>query len=415
MMTRYTSRIVPVIMVLAALACNLSGSSAPPPETATATSTPIVITPGAPLAVLPTATNTPVVLPSQPPTAIPTAVLPPTAIPTAILPPTVTDAPVACDAVITQAIEQVDDICAGTGRNEACYGHDRVTAAFRAPASGPFNAPGNRVALEALTRLETSPFDPVGNLWGIALLKVQADLPDTLPGQAITVIAYGNTTIEDAGGAAPMQAVYITTGLGGPGCETVPESGVLIQNDAEAVASLTVNGVELAIGSTVLVQARPNEEMTLAVLEGQVDAIALGQRTVAAAGSQIRVRLGGVNRLQPMQPPLLEMLDMNHLQRQPMTPLLDVLPERIALPQPLTNLDLQLPPLIVTRLPRDSTRPPLLSGTRPFLPVTPTPTVTLPLVTLQPEINLPGPMIISTPVRMPTSTPTPTETAVIVR
>ncbi len=328
----------------------------------------------------------------------------------------------ACDAVVQEAIARIDDVCSGTARNEACYGHARVMVLLQPGATGIFSQPRDRIALSALSRLDTSAFDPNGDLWGIALLRVQADLPDALPGEAITFIAYGDTTIEDAGGAAPMQAVSIRTGLGDPTCASAPEAAVLIQNESEEVASLTINGVDLLIGSTLLVQARPESEMKLAVLEGQVDATVLGGQVSAVAGAQISVPLSA--QLEPLQPPRLEPLDLARLQARPIASLLQTLPRRVAVPTVVPDLNARVQPLRL-RLPNSA---PASDGSPQVLPTiriqrqpeifqiaipTEKPTETeemlLPVLILPPVV-LPerGPRLFST--LTPTPTPTPTAT-----
>ena len=61
----------------------------------------------------------------------------------------------------------------------------------------------------------------------------------------------------------PMQAFYLTTGIGDAGCNEAPESGVLIQTP-EGVSEVTfnINGVDVAMGSTVLFQAQPDAAMS---------------------------------------------------------------------------------------------------------------------------------------------------------
>ncbi len=414
--------IVITLLMFAALACNLN-EQAPPSDVGSAVSvTPLVLP-----TVTPEDTQSAVMVdpsatlpPAQPPTPLPPTAVPPTAV-----------AAVACDVVIQHAINRIDEVCAGTGRNQACYGHDQVIAWLQPGASGIFQNPSDLINLVDLSRLDTGPYNPDGDQWGIVLLRVQADLPDTLPGQAITFIAYGSATIEDAGGPMPMQTVYINTGLGDPTCSTAPEAGVLIQNDSGAIANLTVNGVDLAIGSTVLVQAQPNREMVLSVLEGRVDALALGQRAIAAAGAEIRVQLGaGLRLLEPSLPPRLAALDAARLQAQSIAPLLQALPSRITIPQPLSNLELNLPPLIATRLPqiatvRPVTLPPVIVPTLPPAIVVPTlpPTIVVPtlpptavrptavppaiVIPTLPPINVVPPRVTLTPTRTPSITPTP--------
>lgn len=436
-----------ILLALAGLACNLTGggpSDAAPIEAtptavtvpttpaalvaAPATASPLPPTTGPPTA-RPTLTNTlPLTATPQPPTNTPpptfiTATSQPQAPPTFVtatpqaLP---TAIPLACNDVIEAAILRIDDICAGTHRNEACYGHDQVTVDWQPGASGEFNQPSHRVALANLRRLNTGPYDPadaadpLDDRWGIALLRIQADLPDALPGQAITVLAYGDATIEDAtapeatGSSRPMQAVTIQTGFSSPTCADAPDPGILIQNDTGEVASLTVNGVDILVGSTVLIQAEPGRDMTMGVLEGRVDALALGERVSAAAGMQIRV--GMAANLRPSRVPRLEQLDLSRLTNGRLQALLNRLPTRVTLPQAL-DLFPQLEPLIprrpgllqtrraprptATPLPPRPTSPPAQSNTT--RPTEPNITPTLPplLIVTLPPLRL-----------LPTATPT---------
>ena len=64
--------------------------------------------------------------------------------------------------------------------------------------------------------------DLVNGMWGVALLRVQANLPDTLPGQNVTMLLFGDVAIENAGGtrASITQRIIANTNLnvrGGPG------------------------------------------------------------------------------------------------------------------------------------------------------------------------------------------------------
>ena len=36
--------------------------------------------------------------------------------------------------------------------------------------------------------------------WGVALMRIQANLPDTLPGQNVTMLIFGDVQIQNAGG-----------------------------------------------------------------------------------------------------------------------------------------------------------------------------------------------------------------------
>jgi LysM repeat protein len=105
----------------------------------------------------------------------------------------------ACPALVELAISQVGDNCAGLGRNVACYGYNSVQATFSQSVNdGFFSRPADRSRLEQVRTLTTAPLDLGLGQWGIAVMNVQANVPDTLPGQAVTFMLFGNTEIENA-------------------------------------------------------------------------------------------------------------------------------------------------------------------------------------------------------------------------
>ena len=57
--------------------------------------------------------------------------------------------------------------------------------------------------------------------WGIAVLKAQANLPDALPGQNVTFLLFGDTTVDNP--SPDMHAVTVSTRIGTTNCADVPE------------------------------------------------------------------------------------------------------------------------------------------------------------------------------------------------
>ena len=105
----------------------------------------------------------------------------------------------ACPALVGQALQSLDTICTGLERNAACYGHNRVDATFWQPRDDLiFSQPADRAPLLDLQTIATAPLDVVAERWGVALLNLQADLPETLPGQAVTMLVMGDTTVSNA-------------------------------------------------------------------------------------------------------------------------------------------------------------------------------------------------------------------------
>ncbi len=116
-----------------------------------------------------------------------------------------------CPGMIQQALETVGDNCGGLNRNSACYGYNSVMASFSQPQpEGYFTQPSDRAGLTDLEGITTSPIDQQLNQWGIALMSVQANLPDTLPGQSVVFMVMGGTQVENA---VPPEDAFQTTGI----------------------------------------------------------------------------------------------------------------------------------------------------------------------------------------------------------
>ncbi|MEO1287983.1 MAG: hypothetical protein AAFV93_09445 [Chloroflexota bacterium] len=251
-----------------------------------------------------------------------------------------------CAGLLEDALIAVEDNCIGAGRNQVCYGYDSVSASFVTDVSEDFfTQPSDLSALEDLETIQTAALDVANDIWGVALMNIQADLPNTLPGQYVTFVILGDVevgnTVEEAfepsdgvevvisspaganirsgaglnfnviGGAAPdavlladgvspdgdwfrvaydervawvnrtviddtaegldelptltnelqtpMQSFYLRTGIGQPECEDVPDDVLLVQGPEEIEVNISVNGVDIRIGSTVALRFVENE------------------------------------------------------------------------------------------------------------------------------------------------------------
>ncbi len=120
-----------------------------------------------------------------------------------------------CPALVRRALDEVARACADLGRNSACYGYNRVDATFHEAQRADFFAePADRADLVEIETIQTAALDLEQSEWGIALLKVQANLPETLPGQAATFVLLGDTTLQSAGErqpAANVTPIRVTT------------------------------------------------------------------------------------------------------------------------------------------------------------------------------------------------------------
>jgi hypothetical protein len=282
-----------------------------------------------------------------------------------------------CPNIVRNALKVADQFCENTRRNEACYGNIVLEAESQPGIQElRFKQPGDRVSVNTIKSLTLSPMDAANQIWGIALMRIQANLPDTLPGQNVTFLLFGNVEIENAvdtntqpptvrittpravnirkssskdalvigstkagdvliadgrsrdgawlrvqsnkgiGWIAaglvqtndnlqklavidaaplalnPMQAFYFRTGVADAPCAEAPDSGILIQTPQGAGrVDLRVNEVDITLGSTVYLEAQPNGNMTIDVLEGQATVSAQGTTVVAPAGTRVIVPL----------------------------------------------------------------------------------------------------------------------------
>ncbi|MBK8022580.1 MAG: hypothetical protein IPK19_14395 [Chloroflexi bacterium] len=179
-----------------------------------------------------------------------------------------------------------------------------------------FDAPGDLAQLGAIRTLSLSARLAEAQEWGIALMKVQANIPAALPGQSMTLLAFGDVEMENAVAANadprddteatnPMQAFFFQTGLQGTQCTEAPDSGLLVQTpDGIETVSFTANEVHISLGSTAFLQAQSSGEMTVSVVEGQAEVTAQGVTVVTSEGSLVRIPLDENRRASgPPSPP----------------------------------------------------------------------------------------------------------------
>ncbi len=202
-----------------------------------------------------------------------------------------------CSTVVNQALSDLSNNCGDLTRNSACYGYNHVVATFFDNAFTPsaFTHPNDRVELAALQSIATTPLNIDTAEWGIAVLKLQADLPDALPGQAVTFLLLGDVHLET--GVAqdsddhPMQAIYFTTGIGDTKCSDAPESSLIIQGPENITVHLQVNGANVQFGSTLLFRSTDNSTMECGVLDGSARVGGAENGQVIPAGFAARVPL----------------------------------------------------------------------------------------------------------------------------
>lgn len=259
-----------------------------------------------------------------------------------------------CSALVEQALQSLDDNCADMSRNTACYGYNQVQASFLQDVEDDFfTQPSDRTDLTYLESIRTTALDEDNDLWGIALMSVQANVPNTLPGQAVVFMLLGDVQVENAvtpdeafapaeaievttlasssnirlsptdtgfvvGTApvdttfsadglsqdgqwvriiyeeqpawifrniinaeasletlpiiadtnrTPMQAFYFSTGTGASSCNEAPDS-LMIQGPNSLEVQINANGVDINIGSTIVLESRERNEISITAVNG---------------------------------------------------------------------------------------------------------------------------------------------------
>ena len=263
-----------------------------------------------------------------------------------------------CPALVEQALIAVGDNCADLDRNSACYGYNQVEATFSQEfPSDHFSQPADRTGLISLDSLVTAPLDLINDRWGVAVMNIQANLPNTVPGQGVIMMLVGDAEIRNdvpadeanvisnplstatlqettvfasastsgeilttisaneivlvdalnttrtmlrmvndgtigwiesnrvarlaamdnlpiVGGShpTPMQAFYLSTGIGQSDCSEA-DSMIAVQSPEHITVDLTVNGIDIRVGSLITFQNLDQNILNLTVHRGAVTTV----------------------------------------------------------------------------------------------------------------------------------------------
>lgn len=204
------------------------------------------------------------------------------------------DMAVLCDTVLTRAVTLTEAECTRTGRNEACYGYTQVHADFQPDVDArsiSFDRSGDILPVRQLASLRTEALDLLNGTWGMAVMKLQATLPDTNPGQNVTFILFGDSVLEND--ISRTNAFYLSTALGELSCRQIPENSLMVRAPGHLSVSFSINEVQIRLASAAVLRAQPGEEMLVRVLAGHASATAHGVTRWLVAGQELTVPLGG--------------------------------------------------------------------------------------------------------------------------
>jgi hypothetical protein len=226
-----------------------------------------------------------------------------------------------CAAIAHSAFDQVSIVCESTGRNQVCNGNALVDIVPRVNIENlVFENVGDVVALTDLASLRLSPMDVENDNWGVALMRLQANLPDTLPGQNVTFLMFGDVELTNSAYIDPdstsqdnLNAFYFHSGIGDAPCEEAPNSGVLVSTpQGVGEVSFRVNGVDIALGSTAFLQSQPNDEMLFNLLEGEAFLSVFGETRRLVPGTRVRIPIDEASEAFGL-PSMIEMCDVSDL------------------------------------------------------------------------------------------------------
>ncbi|MFZ4816967.1 MAG: hypothetical protein ACOYL5_20695, partial [Phototrophicaceae bacterium] len=153
-----------------------------------------------------------------------------------------------CPALVDQAITVANQNCESLGRNQACYGYQTISAAFYEPVDAEtFNEPTDIVDLTALRQIITLPANPETGEVGVAIMKLQAMLPNTLPGQNVVFVMLGDVELESALAqdeiVAPADPITVMT-TAATNVHSGPDATFNVVSNLQAGASLSADGLD---------------------------------------------------------------------------------------------------------------------------------------------------------------------------
>lgn len=350
-------------------------------------------------------------------------------------------AQVDCPTLVEFALKSTDEFCPDTGRNQACFGHVNLSVEAQPDADNfEFVNVGDIVNVAEISSLRLSTLDTSAGAWGVVLMRLQANLPDSTPGQNVTFMLFGDTEIRNNAKSVaeqtlttveaqissslnanvrvgptssmatlasisngtqvivngispddewlrivipdsetdqlgwiskqlvttsgdlstlnivtpgqpqfgPMQAFYLSTGIGAPACNEMPDNGLLVQTPkGVGEINLLVNEVEISMGSTVFLSAPRDEDddegefvnarsMQIKTIEGAAISRVNGDTRVALGGSQFEVMYDDQGEIQEVSKP--KKLEQDEIDDLPY----DSLDREIEIVEPLTDEELEI-------------------------------------------------------------------------
>lgn len=113
--------------------------------------------------------------------------------------PSILAQPPTCPDLVNTAFQVVDLDCEDTGNNQACYAHARIDAIPQAHVrSLAFDQAGDIADVTDLQSLHLSPMDLNNSWWGVSLIRLRTNAPNTNARENASLLLFGNVSIENA-------------------------------------------------------------------------------------------------------------------------------------------------------------------------------------------------------------------------
>jgi len=146
-----------------------------------------------------------------------------------------------CTELVQTALAATDDLCVDTRRNSACYGHVQLDAEPQAGfAPFKFDEVGDMVSVAHLNTLRLSPMDMEEGTWGVALLRLQADIPDEKP-QNVNLLLFGDVEVQNMA-PAPILIDLVMNSSGNVNVRREPERSAFVMTTLTRGQTVTARG-----------------------------------------------------------------------------------------------------------------------------------------------------------------------------
>ncbi len=201
-----------------------------------------------------------------------------------------------CQLLIDRAIQASGNYCGETNSNKVCYGNTTIKAELVPDATERFSERGDIITVNELRRLSASPLKLDTNEWGIAVFKLIANLPRSLPGETVTMVVFGNATLDNNNvNSESLESFYFSSELGQISCEKVPFDGLMINSPDGSGLRFNINGSELTLMGSASIKAINNGDMEVSIYKGSGRIVSNGDEQYFGAGQKVKVKLGGAN------------------------------------------------------------------------------------------------------------------------